>query len=698
MSEYLMNGGYKFEIDGAGLSVTRDGKPVMALPMLPKAEGESFKAGEWAKAGEEHYRMAVDGLGGVNLAVRDGYVCYWVDTQTKHFAKLTYFPDSRPTNTGWHTFVSDELDRYWNLDEIGDVPVASAYMEHGGHPDGMDGAGMTDPGDRAMLWIWNTPPRAAAIETPDGWLGLSVPGPISVGITRFKMSRGVFNLSFEELRPTAKEWGPPRVYLVPGLADPYDTLDHHRIISKACGLMRSQRDEYPGWWANPIFKCADEVWRLNEKKWVLHDDAGNYTTYLTTENWTRWIDRVEKYSGVEGKFNLMIDQLFYHGYGDRQVLSTLGGTEGFRRTIDQFRERGLRVGVYIHPYFLDPAYSDFPSKHPEAICKPKDPSVKQHHGAPIGGSQEMANVDWTHPLGRQYMLDYVEWLLGDKPGCLNADWLLINNTIGPDPRHFDFHDPDWGIGDLMTMKSTKLIYEHAKKIKPDCYVRRQSPGDPYMQPYCDQAALCEEWNGQTTAWYRRAHIATRVLENVILHTDAWFVTLTKLAEYYFGLSAVCQPEIESVDHAIHPYLLWREMRPKDYKRIKAGVQTYLHAPIRPEDQCRVNWKGFDEQPEIWRKHSAGPLAGWYAAIAPHKRCLITYGENEARLTSSQERLVTVPLPPGSTLKAVEAVPHEGDPYEYPYEKVSSPNGAAVRLWVLDSAEEVMYIRLVYSLK
>jgi hypothetical protein len=293
------------------------------------------------------------------------------------------------------------------------------------------------------------------------------------------------------------------------------------------------------------------------------------------------------------------------------------------------------------------------------------------------------------------MLSLVEWIISDKPGCLNADWLLINNNMCIDPRKYNFYDPDWGTGDLMQMKATKMIYEHAKKIKPDCYVRRQSPGDPYMQPYCDQANLCEEWNGHTRAWYRRAHIATRVLNQCIFHTDAWFVTLSKLAEYYFALAVFCPPEIESVRHAIHPYMSHRNMRPKDYRRICAGVQAYLNAPVRRSDEVRVNYREPDL--EVWRKHSTGPLVGWYAALALHRRAFVTYSGGEARVTASQERRVTVPLPPKAKVDRIEAIPHVGPPVAYSAEQIQPEGQPALRLWVPDAGEEIRYVRIKYEL-
>ena len=688
----IISNGCQFNLNGTILEVTKDDQELMKLPLIPYVDGETFQAGSWEKAGTDHYRMQLTGLGSVHLALREGYVCYWIETERKHFSRLTYFPNSQPTSTRWHTFLSDEFDRTWTMDENANVPLSSSYFDMS--VDKEDGFGMTDPGDKPPTWIWNIPPRAFAIEAPNGWMGFSIPGPLSVAVTRMTMHHGRFNLIFEELRPTAKEWGPPRVYLIPGLTDPYDALDRHRMISDACGLTRKDKGEHPEWWSYPSFKAADEVFRLNQG-WNFNDDEGNFTSYLTTGNWLRWIDHVAEYSGLKGRMNLQIDQVYFHGYGSKEAVSTLGGTEGFRKTIDELRERGMHTGCYIHLYQLDPSATDFPGQHPEAICTPKDSSTTFQSGVPLG-KESLVYADWTHPLAREYILSMVEWILSDKPGCLNADWLLINNNMCIDPRKYNFYDPDWGTGDLMQMKATKMVYEYAKKIKPDCYVRRQSPGDPFMQPYCDEANLCEEWNGNTKAWYKRTNIATRVLDQCILHTDAWFVTLTKLTEYYFALATICPPEIASVRHAIHPYMIYRDMRQKDYRRIRAGVQTYMNAPVLRSDICRVNYREPDDL-EIWRKHSTGPLSGWYAAIALNKRAFVTYSGTEARIAASQDRRVIVPLPPNARLSAVEAVPHEGNPVEYPFEHTELDGKPAIRFWVPDAGKEVMYIRLGYEL-
>ena len=689
---HFVNNGYRFEAAGTDLIITRNGEACMTLPAVPRLDDVVFEAGPWQAQAPDHFQMQLSPSERVHLAVREGCVCYWVETDREHVARLTLFPDSTPTPIGWHTFLSDELDRGWSIDENADVPVSSSYLDM--HVDGEDGAGMTDPGDKPPTWVWNVPVRACAFAVPGAsWLGAAVPGPVAVGVTRFTMRHGVFNLTFEELRPNTKEWGPPRVYLLPGLTDPYETLDRHRIIAEQCGLTNTEIAPHPEWWGYPPFKIADEIHRLNQGKWMEADADGHAQTALTTSLWLECTQHVQDYARLGHGTNLELDQIFFYGYGGKQVIDTLGGNEGLRKTIDELRRDGVRVGLYIHLFMLDPTATDFPEQHPDAICTSKDPTTVVKHGCAVG-SQDMAYVDWTHPAGRDYMMSLVEWLIGDGDGCLNADWLLMNNNLCVDPRRPEFHDPDWGTGDLMAMKATRMAYEKAKSLKPHCLVRRNSIAAPYMQPYCDITNMCEEWNGNTRAWYRRARIATHTLRNVMHQIDGWFVTLTKLTEYYFGLAAFTIPEIYSVRHAIHPYVYYREMRDKDYRRIRAGIQTYLNAPVRKGQRSKLDFHDI-ERPEIWRRHCDGPLAGWYAAIGLDKRCFVTYSDTEARVAASKEIRVTIPLPPGTKVEAVEGIPHEGEPQPCAWETTANDGEAAIRLWVPDAAGAVMYIRIRY---
>ena len=339
---------------------------------------------------------------------------------------------------------------------------------------------------------------------------------------------------------------------------------------------------------------------------------------------------------------------------------------------------------------------DIYQKHPEAFCKPKDKEHRTSYALDYGDENpEFALIDWTHPLGREYILSQVELILSDKPGCLNCDWLRSNHWRSPDPRVYDFHDPDWGIGDLMSMKAQKLLYETAKKIKPQACVSKVGFAAPYMQPYADVNLLCEEWNGWTDTWYKRGRIVTRLIHDSIYLTDPYFLTISKSYEYYMAMAVWNVIEDPIVKHAVHPYLTFRELREKDFRRRKAGVKVQANAPINIKDEIRVDLDG--DRLEIWRKRSQGPLAGWYASLAFGKRCFATYSQTEARIAASETRMIDLPLPPGAVVKAVEMVGHDGEVVAWEHERSVALAGPALRLQIKDCGFEPMYFRVRYEL-
>jgi len=445
----LQHQGYDYVIAKGQLQVQHDGAILAEFSLAPLVEGKPTRLQPWREVGSQHLCADLGPEGMVHLAVRDGYMCYWMETDQEQFETVTYFPGSVATGNDWQTYMSDEHDRRWDIAVDAEVLISSAYP--GMNVDGGDGHGMTDPGDLPPTWIWNIPVRALSFLTNDeDWLGLSVPGPLPVGVARLKMQRQRFSMTFQVLRPSCEEGEMPHVYFVPGLVGPYDVLDRHRGISEARGWVVDKDPAHPEWWTYPYFKCWDEIVRVQGGAFV-YDDEGNPSTVMTTENWLNWIDMVAESTGLEGHINVVIDQYWFYRYGSRVVIDELGGVEGFRQTIDELRERGTRVGLYLHQYMIDKSVP-FYQEHPECFCEPIDPDFQLRHGVKVGAEPTLAYIDWTHPDGRQYMLDTIEFMLSDAEGCLNADWLLQHNTMAPDPRLYRFYDPDWGIGDLMQYK------------------------------------------------------------------------------------------------------------------------------------------------------------------------------------------------------------------------------------------------------
>ena len=691
----LTHAGWAFAVHGDRLVISRDTDAPLTMRVAPVIEGAATTLDEWREIEANHLAANVRGRPGdsVHLAEKLGRICFWMTTDTEWFEHLAYFTEVSIGGPGWHSFCSDEGDRFWEVDLDSQVAVSSCY--DGMNVDGGDGAGMTDPGDLPPTWINNIQPRVFALRNAAGWIGLSLPGALPVGVTRARCARREWSLSFEALRPACREGEMPRVYFAPGIADPYDVIDVQRELSDALGLTLKKSAEHPDWWAAPHYKLWDELARHQDMAAFTFDEDGNQHTVLTTENVLKWLNRVREHTRITD-LNLFFDQTYFYKYGDMRVIDELGGTAGFRALIDRLRAEGTRVACYLHLYHVSEDI-DFVQQNPDAVVKHRtDPDYTFQHGVRVGKAG-LQHIDWTHPRGREFMRSWVEFILSDKPGCLNADWLALNNNVGVDPRQFSFHDPDWGIGDLQQKKATELTYKWAKEIKPDCMVRRQSPMDAYMQPFCDRANMCEHWNGRMDELYTRGRIATRMLRDVIFEADAWFLTITKGYDYYHGLSAWTAPETESVDHTIHPYCYYRELADKDQKRRRAGMLAYTNAPVNRTDECRCEWDPATKNAIQWRKRTHGPLAGFYAGLAISKRCLVTYGETKAVIGSSESRTATIPLPPGAELTRVEQICHDGSSRSLASTPAHTPDGPGVELYIEDAAGDVMHTVVHYRL-
>ena len=685
-------GRWTYVIDGETLRMVHRGTEVAAFCLAPVADGRRCRIGSWRQAGEAQYRAPVPGLGSAHVAVREGHVAYWIETRRKWFDSLTYFPEITYCGERWQSYVSDGWDRAWPKDLDTEIGLSSAYLDIM-NVFGADGAGLTDPGDFPPTFVWNMPARAFDIETDAGWVGLSIPGALPVGVTRLTMKKRVLSLNFDALRPGCRDGGMPVVYFVTGLGQAEDVLDAHRVISDRLGLTIQKASDHPAWWTQPIFKAYLEHWRRTKDE----PDPAKQKAVLCTENLLDWTFRVKE-SLQRDEMLVIFEQGVYRCYGDYTPIDALGGASGFRETVDDLRDKGVRVCYYVHPFMVN-TKAAFYQAHPEAFCRPKDKSVIVKYACEnYDAEPQYALVDWTHPEGRAYMLSQVELILSDEAGCLNCDWLRSNHWRSPDPRYFKFYDPDWGVGDLMSMKVQQLIYEKAKEVKPHCCVSKVSFADPYMQPYADVNLLCEEWNGSTASWYQRGRIVTRTIRDVAFITDPYFLTITKSYEYYMCMLVWCLCETPDVEHAVHPYLYFRELRPKEYKRRLSGVKVQENAPIRVTDLVQVDpASDRDGEPTIWRKRTDGKLAGWYAALAVSRRCAVTYSETEARIGTTETRNVRVPLPPGAKAGAVSMVTHGGKCRSWPAASVQTPDGPGLELYVEDCAGKALYYRVQYTL-
>ena len=679
--------GTEYRLEKDRLRVIRYDDAVLDICLSPEFDGEKVVIRDWEETGPDSCRADLGTYGTAFLSRRLNKLAYWIETPVKQFENVTYLSDGTISGDHWRTFVSDEYERLWEKKVDVSIPLSSAYAATAS-PDGKVDGGMNDPDDRPMHWIWNVHVKSVAFQGRERWLGLSVPGPWGIGVTRLNMTRERFKLDFEVLRPGCTEGRMPVVYFCPNLADPFDVLDEHRNLSEELGLFNLEKKRIPEWWTNPWQGFADE-WYRHHHEGLITQEKGNILMYLK-----EWIDKTRETTGIHD-LNTNLEQGCFRLYGDYRPAENMGSEEDMRERIDAWRDDGIHAGLYIHPFIVNTKVK-FYRDHPDVFCKPKDPKFLMDYACEEwDDNPKFAPIDWTHPKGREFILNWVEYILSDKPGCMNFDILRSNHWRSPDPRVYNFHDPDWGIGDMMTFKVQKTLYEHAKKIKPDCLVTKIACADCYMQPTYDAMQMSEDWTATMDFWYRRAQVATHLHKNSLLYTDPWFVTRTKWSEYYLSFLAVSMPECQGATHTTHTrYPRWMPLEEKHYRRRKTGYSIYLHARPDPSDEIRLTYA-----PGVYRafrRRTEGALAGWYAALSIGKKGIVGYSESEALVGASENRTEWIALPPGASLKQVTRVLHDGGEEDYEYRFDGEQN--RVRLYIEDSANGVLYYRLRYTLE
>jgi hypothetical protein len=252
-------------VDGDRLRISQDGDTVLDACVAPSFDGRRATLGPWAETGQGSLRASLGGHGTVIVGEQRGRLAYWIETPQKRFDNVAYLTDGIVSGAEWRSFVSDEYDRRWDARVSARVPISSAY-DLLSSPDGETGGGMTDPADIPPHWIWNVHVRAFALRGLRRWLGVSIPGPWGIGVTRMAMERMRFSLSFEAMHAGCTGGRLPVVYFLPDLATDLDALDAHRMLSEELGLMNLARKATPEWWLNPWYGYWDEFDRqLNAK-------------------------------------------------------------------------------------------------------------------------------------------------------------------------------------------------------------------------------------------------------------------------------------------------------------------------------------------------------------------------------------------------------------------------------------------------
>ncbi|MBI4244187.1 MAG: hypothetical protein HY606_08875 [Planctomycetes bacterium] len=672
---------YIYIKDNHRLIVETGEKEIMDLNLLPSV-GISFDI--WEQDGDlAHGKLTNDG-GEVTIESKDNMLIYRWEGKKDYYEDVNLFSNSLIEGIGWQTFQYIDQDKFWDRYRTTEVSISSS-RDCPQYDDGHQG--LLDPGDTPCGWLSNVPVRACVFQlSRTEWLGLSLPGPLPAGQTTFCMKHGKFYVSIRHFMPSCEGGFFPTVYFIFGLSSSDDVLTTHADLTRKAGYWRA-RTSHPEWWGLPIWGAYDEVASAGSNR---VQPSTPEESILTQDQLSKWINQVEELSGLK-EFFILLEQGYFERYGEYLPIRKLGTPQEFREFVDKMRSKGKRFAMYFHPYKFDPSIP-FYKEHTECFCKRMVPGNTAEASSVASYPGMVCQfLDWTQERTRTYMEDRIRFLISDEPDCLNADFLAIHNNQTPDPEKWQFANPEWGIGDLMTYKVGKFIYETAKKYKPDVVVRRII-ADSFMQPWVDRVYINEDWTSTCDNWWKMARIITRTLPQTLVDATPWFITISKSKEFWMVVPSFGVACNHPLNVMLHPYAYYHKSRESDRHRFGSSWKVYENAPMTADQERRLDYFG-NAEVFAFRKYKTGPLKGFYASMTLSNQCYATFSEKEIRVSSTEERLVEVPIPPEYSVKTVEYIMRNGTELEQPYEVIPYEKGRKVRFVMVDCSGDVFYARV-----
>jgi hypothetical protein len=523
------------------------------------------------------------------------------------------------------------------------------------------------------------PPYIAALRSGDQWTGLAtleIPGS-QMGLDVF-VTRHDYRLNFRYSHNLAV--GPGKVQYFPKVG--FFFSDHRNgILGRYVDYLYENKiaakpSTWASWWSGPMYcTYADQVYQHTIDSGIMKDEPGasaNCTEEFVTERLRILDDHRIPYNIIT------LDYAWLGKLGDH--LPHPGRFPDLRAFVDRLHQQGKHVLLWFAPFFCE-AESALALEHRDWMIKTPDGSPHSHTWM----QKTVFTPDFTRLEVRAYFTSLVRKLLGSASGEFNADGFKIDGySFLPDVGSLLF-DPSWGTGELFQYKADKLIYDAAKSVKADSLVE-QSFANPLFNDVQDVCRLDDASNYDTDLYENRAWVAL-LSQVAVPDTDDWsafkktFIHST-LRKAVYGIPTLYAIKYRGTGRmggasGGYPVPITRD----DYSRVSAILRVYQHAPVDYSQERFVD----PDNKIFWRKHTAGRLAGFYAATTlAGNTAIATFTPEAIYLAAIVETQPVVPLPPGSKVKRVKEIHVDGRIIEPRHEVLDE---YAV-IWMLPSIGDV----------
>ncbi len=410
-------------------------------------------------------------------------------------------------------------------------------------------------------WFFTPPPFCFAFEGSNGWLGMGVESrPGGNRYTEFsyhaKQSCFYSSLSFEGHTTVQGS------YLLPGIGFEFSGSEYGALSAHVKSVREVERVAAPArpgkapWWYEPIF-CG---W--GEQCYLASINHGNAPDYSRQSAYEDFLATLEEYGVMPG--TVVLDDKWQAAYGDNQAdANKWPDLPGF---ICRQHLAGRKVLLWLKAW------------DPEGV--PVEECITNAGGFPL-------SVDPSNPVYEERLRRSIRRML--SPEGYDADGFKIDFTarIPSGPGILKAGD-SWGL-ELMKLY-LKIIYEEAKKTKPDALIMTHTP-HPYLADVTDMIRLNDMNMGKdiNQAMTLRARVAATACPDAIIDTDNWPITNRATWRKYLKLQL--DLGVPSLYYAKHIDSTGEALEEQDYRLIRETWRRYrarLQAHAGPvNDQLAV---------------------------------------------------------------------------------------------------------------
>jgi len=332
-------------------------------------------------------------------------------------------------------------------------------------------------------------PLNLSFQTPAGWF--------SVGLcelpdaTRFVFSSNYFFIDYAwskmEVPTNQLYWITPLCFTFnedewQAISDYRNYLLNHEYIVDPSMEERN----IPQWWMEPLVCTWGE--QLAQGIWM---GSPGFNT-----NWVRgYVQQQEEKLGYQN-FTLILDDKWQKFYGDPNPDPNRFGD--LRDLIDELHTSGHHVLLWWKCWHGEPG------------------SLPQGMGITENGL-----IDATNPQYIDYVQTCMDKMLGDGPGCLDADGFKMDYIFDiRDPQQgASYADPSEGIGLRELYRYLDIWYTEAKQVKSECLITFSGP-DPHFASIQDMTRLNDGDGTHTTyRWQNRARVSSQAAPNLLIDGD-----------------------------------------------------------------------------------------------------------------------------------------------------------------------------------